>query len=251
MKYDLTDIPAGYDRGRDHGPELRDLWMTAIEAHADGRAIRRALDLGCGTGRFTEAVAVHFDADVIGLDPSAKMLDVARAKRRDDRVRYARACAEALPLPPASVDLILMSMVFHHFDDPPAAVRECRRVLRRDGLAFVRTGTLEQIGSYAYVPFIPSTLPILERVLPRARDICVAFEAAGFETVACELITQTVAPSLSVYADKLATGSDSVLAQLPREELEAGLAALRAHAARADAQPVTEPIDVLVFKRQE
>src|SRR5438876_12065580 len=32
------------------------------------------LDLGCGTGRLSQALAVHFDATVIGIDPSRKML---------------------------------------------------------------------------------------------------------------------------------------------------------------------------------
>jgi ubiquinone/menaquinone biosynthesis C-methylase UbiE len=39
------------------------------------------LDLGCGTGRFSEALAAQFDAHVIGLDPSLKMLQVAREKQ--------------------------------------------------------------------------------------------------------------------------------------------------------------------------
>jgi hypothetical protein len=34
MDYDLTDIPI-QDRGRDHGPEVLDLWMQAIEWHLE------------------------------------------------------------------------------------------------------------------------------------------------------------------------------------------------------------------------
>ena len=30
MDYDATDIPVAYDRGRDHGPEVLDLWMNAV-----------------------------------------------------------------------------------------------------------------------------------------------------------------------------------------------------------------------------
>ena len=87
MDYDLTDIPEGYDRGRDHGPEFLDLWMNKIESHLDGRRITEILDLGCGTGRFSEGLAVKFDATVIGIDPSRKMLERARAKTSDYRVR--------------------------------------------------------------------------------------------------------------------------------------------------------------------
>ena len=78
--YDKTDIPAGYDRARDHGPEMLNLWMHAIAKHLEGHSVTRILDLGCGTGRFSEALAARFDAEVIGLDPSQKMLELACAE---------------------------------------------------------------------------------------------------------------------------------------------------------------------------
>src|SRR5262245_26043947 len=108
--YDLTDIPAGYDRARDHGPEVLDLWMRTVAEHLDEHSITRILDLGSGTGRFSHGLAARFNADVIGLDPSVKMLQVAHNKQRDPRVQYALGCAEAIPLPPEAVDLVFISM---------------------------------------------------------------------------------------------------------------------------------------------
>jgi SAM-dependent methyltransferase len=96
VDYDATDIPAVYDLGRDHGPAFLDLWMRTVAAHV--RAPRTILDLGCGTGRFSNALAAHFDADVIGVDPSAKMLEQARRKPVDRRVRYQSGRGEAIPL---------------------------------------------------------------------------------------------------------------------------------------------------------
>src|SRR5258708_3064417 len=113
MNYDKTDIPASYDRGRDHGPEILELWMNTVSSHLDG-APSTILDLGCGTGRFSNALAVRFDAEVIGLDPSKKMLAQTLEKHGDPRVRYLHGCGEAIPLPDNSVDLIIMSMIFHH-----------------------------------------------------------------------------------------------------------------------------------------
>ena len=98
MNYDLTDIPAAYDRGRDHGPEVLNLWMNATHAHLKGEPINRILDLGCGTGRFCEGLAIRFDAEVIGVDPSMKMLDIANRKARDRRVQYTQGIAESIPL---------------------------------------------------------------------------------------------------------------------------------------------------------
>ena len=88
MDYDLTEIPVNYDCGRDHGPEMLQLWMDFVASAVENHPLNTILDLGCGTGRFSEALAAHFDAEVIGIDPSTKMLDQAKRKLRDHRVRY-------------------------------------------------------------------------------------------------------------------------------------------------------------------
>ncbi len=251
MDYDRSDIPSGYDRARDHGPAFLDLWMRALEGHFRNLDVRRILDLGCGTGRFSDALAAHFDAEVVGIDPSVKMLERARAKPHKGHVTYQLGSAEAIPLPSASVDVIFMSMSFHHLTDRALAARECRRVLRRDGRVCVRTGTQEQIDSYAYVPFFPSTPSKLVEVLPDSASVRRPFEGAGFTLAASEIIVQTIAANWSEYADKLAAGGDSVLAALSSEEFQDGLAALRRHGASAGNQPIVEPIDLLVFKHRD
>jgi len=248
MDYDSTEIPAGYDRARDHGPEVLQLWMNVVASCAGNQRFDTILDLGCGTGRFTEGLAAHFDAEVIGVDPSTKMLDKAQRKLRDRRVRYEPGCGEAIPLPNDSVDLIFMSMIFHHFTDPHLAARECRRVLRDGGAAIVRTGCRERISSYPYVPFFPESRPILEDCLPTATIVREVFESAGFSTVSAELVTQEIAADYTMYVEKLLAGGDSVLAQLSPTEFQNGIDALRAHAARTGDKPVSEPIDVLVFR---
>jgi ubiquinone/menaquinone biosynthesis C-methylase UbiE len=203
---------------------------------------------GCGTGRFSEALAVRFDAEVIGIDPSKKMLEQARRKRRDRRVRYELGRGESIPVPDNSVDLVFMSMSFHHFDDPTLAARECRRVLSDEATGFLRTGTRERISSYPFVDFFPESLPILEECLPTNTFVREVFEAAGFDTIISEVVTQEIAPSYAAYAEKLSAGADSVLASLSPSDFAAGMQSLRAHATRVDDQAVFEPIDVFVFR---
>jgi ubiquinone/menaquinone biosynthesis C-methylase UbiE len=207
------------------------------------------LDLGCGTGRFSDTLATWFSAMVIGVDPSRKMLEQARGKLTKAAVKYVRGSGEALPLANGSCDLVFMSMVFHHFNDPGAVARECRRVLRDGRIVFLRAGTVEQIPEYPYVEFIPATKPLLYERLNAKREITDRFEAAGFSTFAMELVVQQIAPTYGAYADKLAAGGDSILASLNTRDLEQGLNALRQHAALVDPQPVIEPIDVFVFRR--
>src|SRR2546430_14595857 len=106
MDYDATNIAVTYDRGRNHGPEFLDLWMNVVSSHVKDQCTKRILDLGCGTGRFSEALRARFDAEVIGVDPSKKMLEQARSKPSDSRIRYEHGHGESIPLPDNSVDLI-------------------------------------------------------------------------------------------------------------------------------------------------
>jgi hypothetical protein len=50
------------------------------------------------------------------------------------------------------------------------------------------------------------------------------------------------------YAEKIAAGADSVLARLSPNDFQAGMEALQSHAAHAGDKPVSEPIDIFVFR---
>jgi hypothetical protein len=74
------------------------------------------------------------------------------------------------------------------------------------------------------------------------------FETAGFRCVESQIVTQTVAPSWTAYADKLSAGGDSVLARLAEDELARGIEAVRRHGDEPGGRPVVEPIDLLFFR---
>jgi ubiquinone/menaquinone biosynthesis C-methylase UbiE len=246
MNYDETAIADTYDAARSHTRAVMRQWLDLVAAHLPF-APQLIVDVGCGTGRFSQPLADRFTAKVIGVDRSQRMLAVARTKCTNGRVEFRLAPAERLPLADGGADLVFMSMVLHHLPDKQAAARECCRILRAGGRFCMRTSTRDII--YPQSQFFPGILPMLKADLPSAAEIITLFEAAGLKCRTHQLVTQTLASDWQQFADKLAVRADSFLARLPDEAFAAGMAKLRAHAAQSPAQRITEPIDFFVFER--
>ena len=93
------------------------------------------LDVGCGTGSLTFAVAkIKNVSRIVGLDPSTGFVEYARSLNIDARVSFEVGNAINLPFPDASFDRCLSSLVVSFVPDAPQAVREMRRVTRPGGL---------------------------------------------------------------------------------------------------------------------
>jgi ubiquinone/menaquinone biosynthesis C-methylase UbiE len=244
MDYDQTKIAATYDAARGYSPDVLRLWLDRVAAHAPP-APEVILDIGCGTGRFTHPLAERFQARVVGIDPSLKMLEAARSKRSSGRVEFRRASAEELPSEDGSADLIFMSMALHHLADRARAAREFRRVLRAQGRLSVRNATRDCV--YPQARFFRGFQAIVETELPSRDEVFALFEGAGLSLEAYEIVKHPIAASWQDLADKLALRADSFLARLPDAEFAAGIAALRAHAARHPSGAIIEHVRLFVF----
>jgi malonyl-CoA O-methyltransferase len=129
----LTSLDA-YARWADtYPPQAHNALMRAEEAAM--RALlpplggKTVLDLACGTGRWGR-IAQDLGAErVLGLDNSPAMLAQAALAER------AVADVGALPLPGASVDIILCGLALGHVPSLGVPLRECARVLRGGGVA--------------------------------------------------------------------------------------------------------------------
>lgn len=129
----------GYDEAAFLQREVADRLLERLEMIRIEPA--RILDLGCGTGRASEALKQrHRRTQVIGLDLAHTM--ARRARRRSRWMRPVEAvCGDArrLPLAGNSIDLVFSSLMFQWVGDRRACFDELRRVMRPEGVLLFTT----------------------------------------------------------------------------------------------------------------
>jgi len=148
---------------------LEDLLVEAVAAASQSQV----LDVGCGTGSTTVAVARRIGSKgrSIGIDISEPMIAAARARAERENVRaeFIRANAQVHAFEPASVDMIISRFGVMFFDDPVQAFANLRR-------AASDNTTLELIAwrSAADNPFMTTAeraaAPLLPNLPPRRQD---------------------------------------------------------------------------------
>ena len=107
-------------------------WKRRLVSLACASPGDRALDLACGTGDIAFELAKQ-DVDVVGLDLTARMLTLARAKRGDRAVRFLQGDMMALPYADASFDIVTTGYGIRNVTRIEPALLEIRRVLRPGG----------------------------------------------------------------------------------------------------------------------
>lgn len=108
-----------------HGPLVEDAALAALtEAEPT-----RVLEVGCGTGDFTGRVQRLLDVELVAVDLSPRMVELARARGLDARV----ADVADLPFGEAEFDCVLANRVLYHLPDLDRGLAEIARVLRPGG----------------------------------------------------------------------------------------------------------------------
>jgi ubiquinone/menaquinone biosynthesis C-methylase UbiE len=96
----------------------------------------RILDVACGEGYGTAALATDSSLQVVGVDISPESCEHARNKYGvDARI----GCAEAIPLPDASIDTVVSFETIEHLKHPEAFLAECYRILSPGGRLVIST----------------------------------------------------------------------------------------------------------------
>ena len=132
--YEATNHPVALLRAEN---SVRNPWI-ASEIRERLKKKIALLDVGCGAGLLTNALALEGHA-VTGIDLSEQSLEVARKRDASGKVRYVKANAYELPFPDASFDAVCAMDVLEHVEQPERLIAEASRALKKGGLFFFHT----------------------------------------------------------------------------------------------------------------
>jgi ubiquinone/menaquinone biosynthesis C-methylase UbiE len=248
--YGDIETASRYDSARGLPPQTMTLWLEALKSSIPESDVRKILDLGCGTGRFTAALGEAFACPVVGVEPSTAMFDVAKSQSAPN-VEWKQGQAENIPLESEAVDLVFMSQVFHHLAEPQQALREVNRVLTPAGYLAIRNGMREQNEELEWLGFFPEALEIEDKRTPSRQELTELVCAQSFELISQRTIRQLFASSYQEYCEKISRRGLSSLIAIGDDAFQSGLRRLRHW---AGSQPrdlhVYEPVDLFVFQKR-
>ena len=132
-----SDVARAYDRWSrrydDDDNTTRDLDARVVRQSPLHLAGARVLELGCGTGKNSQWLAAQA-RELVALDFSPGMLDVARRRVRAAHVRFVEHdITRPWPVEPASCDVVLGNLVLEHVHELGPIYAEASRALRPGG----------------------------------------------------------------------------------------------------------------------
>jgi SAM-dependent methyltransferase len=216
-------VTTGFDGRADRYEELRPIdsnWWDVFDALVRLGELRgrRVLEVGCGTGRLSQALEERELARVWAVDTSSAMVE--RAKALGVNARVARA--EALPFKAGWFDAVVMRMVLH-LVERPRALAQAARVLAPGGRLVIATEDPASFDDVWFARFFPSVPPIERERFPSEETLRAELAAAGFASVEIELLRQERELTRERALDVIRSKAFSTFDLLPPEEYAEGL----------------------------
>jgi 2-polyprenyl-6-hydroxyphenyl methylase/3-demethylubiquinone-9 3-methyltransferase len=140
-------------------PARMSYFSTLVDWHG-----KTVLDLGCGGGFMSEALARE-GAHVVGVDPSAPAIGAAQEHAQKDglTIDYRVGTGERIPLADASTDCVVCVDVLEHVDNVGTVLDEVRRVLKPGGIFLFDTINRTPLATLVLVHFAETILGLLPR----------------------------------------------------------------------------------------
>lgn len=120
--------------------DVNDLEVKNITELAKGVRNKKILDVGCGIGRLTSKLSKK-DTKIIGIDINKEFISYCSKKFRG--IEFLVADARKLPFAKDTFDIVLYPWMGDLGKELPRALKECKRVLKKNGKFIVIEGLTE------------------------------------------------------------------------------------------------------------
>jgi 2-polyprenyl-6-hydroxyphenyl methylase/3-demethylubiquinone-9 3-methyltransferase len=143
---------------------------------------KEVLDIGCGGGIFSEAMA-RAGARVTGIDRASSALSAARAHMKASglSIRYRQSTAEALAeLMPGRFDVIVCMELLEHVPDPRSILAACSRLAKQGGDVFFSTINRTWISGLLVIFMAERILNVVKKGTHQYRKLIQPAELAGW-----------------------------------------------------------------------
>lgn len=141
------------------------------------------LDIGCGTGNYTTALA-NTGLHMTGVEPSDIMIQKARAAHPD--ISFVQGTAEAIPFDDNTFHGGIGTFTIHHWKDIRTGLREIHRVLQPGGRLVLLSFAPEQLMGYWLCHYFPVTMKNSAEVVVSTDEMITIFRDCGFTSVETE-----------------------------------------------------------------
>lgn len=231
VAFSSAQLPTEHFNARFAGENVAFLVPIFVEC-GDIQAGHRVLDIGCGTGGFTRAIADVASAEVTGVDISDRFLEFARNSPKPQRgaVTWKVGSAESLPVSDGSFDRALLSLVLHQLANPWLAASEAFRSLAPGGRVVVRTIASRDVAARVPYRFFPSMSATDTGRMPPLERIEGWLQGAGFVVTGRRRIFRNRKLNLADQERTLLLEFDARYSFIPEQEREDGLRLMRAEA---------------------
>jgi ubiquinone/menaquinone biosynthesis C-methylase UbiE len=195
---DYDKIAKSYDDVRGTSKDYIMYWTSQLAHYGMLQDSDNVLDIGCGTGRYTEAFASSGTRMVVGLDLSRQMLMRAYNKFSSNAVLWLQANCEQLPFQPNIFNVAYMILVAHHIplEERKAVYQEVYNVLMSSGRFVIMTRSHDQIRD-SLISLFPEIVEIDTARMPDIIKLETDLKAAGFSTVNIDEL-----PNYTLYRDR-------------------------------------------------
>jgi SAM-dependent methyltransferase len=133
--YDNEVFFEGYRKIRQKDGNANDLFeipaLLSLLPDLKGKSV---LDLGCGFGEHCKMFVERGARQVVGIDISANMLEVAQTENADPKIEYRHLPMEDLDVIDEGFDLVISSLALHYVEDFAGVVKNVYRLLNKGGL---------------------------------------------------------------------------------------------------------------------